>query len=63
MSKQKATRQASPLAVRMSDENKEQLQRLAEIRNTNRNALINYLIAQELEAAKASQELDARCSA
>lgn len=63
MGKRKLSRQASPLAVRMSDEHKEQLRRLAEIRKTNRNALINYLIAQELEAAEASQELEARRSA
>lgn len=59
----KAPKQGSPLAVRIPDEAKEQLQRLAEIRRTNRNALINYLIAQELEAAKESQELDTRRSA
>jgi len=63
MAKNQAPRQASPLAVRMPDERKEQLKRLAEIRRTNRNALINELIAQEIEAAEASQELDARCSA
>jgi predicted transcriptional regulator len=63
MSERKSPKQTTPLAVRLPEGQKAELQRLAEVRNTNRNALLADLIGAELEAAKASQELDEKCSA
>lgn len=63
MSKPKTPDRATPLAVRLPERQKVELQRLAEVRNTNRNKLLADLIGAELDAAKATKELDEKCSA